>query len=308
MAEDPLHDIIESMRARLKTELETQLKVAAERHQQDLVEQRARVEAEAEERFASRLQAVRAEAEQQASAAAVSEPRAGALLQSLRDIDAAASISDVLAAIVRAASSGASRPAIFLANGTQLDEWSAGGSTAARSIDTNAPDAGILAEALRGRRGVREDGSECAFPLVLDGTAVGVLHAEAPADTVEAVARHGAARLGYLTALRTAQARQWLADSTAAASSTPASSHQEDTTTSARRYARLVVSEIKLYNESAVQEGRSRRDLLARLGPEIDRARRLYEERVPAVVPGRSGYFQQELVQTLAGGDPSLLG
>jgi hypothetical protein len=68
------------------------------------------------------------------------------------------------------------------------------------------------------------------------------------------------------------------------------------------------VSEIKLYNETEVQEGRSRRDLLARLGPEIDRARRLYEERVPAVVAERSGYFQQELIQTLAGGDPSLLG
>ena len=47
----------------------------------------------------------------------------------------------------------------------------------------------------------------------------------------------------------------------------------------ARRYARLLVSEIKLYNESAVRTGRERRDLLVRLRPEIDRARRLYEER-----------------------------
>jgi hypothetical protein len=79
-------------------------------------------------------------------------------------------------------------------------------------------------------------------------------------------------------------------------------------TASARRYARLLVSEIKLYNESAVMEGRSRRDLLVRLGPEIDRARRLFEQRVPASVAGRADYFQQELIQTLAGGDPSLLG
>jgi hypothetical protein len=76
----------------------------------------------------------------------------------------------------------------------------------------------------------------------------------------------------------------------------------------ARRYARLLVSEIKLYNEAAVRTGREHRDLLQRLGAEIDRAQRLYEERVPAAVGGRHVYFQQELVQTLADGDPALLG
>ena len=68
------------------------------------------------------------------------------------------------------------------------------------------------------------------------------------------------------------------------------------------------MSEIKLYNEAAVRTGRERRDLLSRLRPEIDRARRLYEERVPPVVGARGQYFQQELVQTLADGDPALLG
>ena len=50
------------------------------------------------------------------------------------------------------------------------------------------------------------------------------------------------------------------------------------------------------------------RDLLDRLRPEIDRARRLYEERVPPSVGARSVYFHQELVQTLADGDAALLG
>jgi hypothetical protein len=45
---------------------------------------------------------------------------------------------------------------------------------------------------------------------------------------------------------------------------------------------------------------------MTRLQAEIERAQRLYEERVPA--PGEREYFQQELVQTLAGGDPGLLG
>ena len=77
---------------------------------------------------------------------------------------------------------------------------------------------------------------------------------------------------------------------------------------SARRYARLLVSEIKLYNEAAVRTGREKRDLLSRLGPEIERARRLYEERVSPAVGARAAYFQQELVHTLADGDSALLG
>jgi hypothetical protein len=57
-----------------------------------------------------------------------------------------------------------------------------------------------------------------------------------------------------------------------------------------------------------VHIGRQKRDLLARLKPEIDRARKLYSERIPPAVDSRGALFQQELVQTLAGGDASLLG
>ena len=186
------------------------------------------------------------------------------------------------------------------------------------SYDLNAPGDSIAIDAFRRGEAVGRNGSACAVPVVLDGTPIGVLYGEmdpdaaAPAgwaETLETIARHGAARLGFLTALRTAQARHWLAESPSGAPSSGQNGGQsDDETAAARRYARLVVSEIKLYNEGAVEEGRSRRDLLARLGPEIDRARRLYEERVPLSVPGRSEYFQQELIQTLAGGDPSLLG
>ncbi len=76
----------------------------------------------------------------------------------------------------------------------------------------------------------------------------------------------------------------------------------------ARRYARLLVSEIRLYNEGAVRVGRERRDILVRLEAEIERARRLFDERVAATVEGRDALFQQELAQTLADGDPALLG
>ena len=68
------------------------------------------------------------------------------------------------------------------------------------------------------------------------------------------------------------------------------------------------MSEIKLYNESAVRTGREKRDLLNRLAPEIERARRLYEERVSPSIGARATYFQQELIHTLADGDSALMG
>lgn len=76
----------------------------------------------------------------------------------------------------------------------------------------------------------------------------------------------------------------------------------------ARRLARLLLSEIRLFHEPAVDEGRRSRNLLSRLGPEIERARRLYDARVPASFRMRAELFHQELVATLAGGDPALLG
>ena len=71
--------------------------------------------------------------------------------------------------------------------------------------------------------------------------------------------------------------------------------------------ARLLVSEIKLYHESAVVEGQRDRDLATRLGGEIARARVLYEERVPPHVRQRADFFYDELVRTLANGDATLL-
>jgi len=82
----------------------------------------------------------------------------------------------------------------------------------------------------------------------------------------------------------------------------------EDDTDSARRYARLLVSEIKLYHEAAVIAGRRERDLATRLATEIARARVLYEQRVAASVREGTDYFQAELVRTLANGDANLLG
>lgn len=76
----------------------------------------------------------------------------------------------------------------------------------------------------------------------------------------------------------------------------------------ARRFARLVLSEMKLEHETDVKVGRLNRDLRRRLAEPIAAARRRYDDRVPADVPGRGRYFEEELVRTLADGNPAMLG
>lgn len=76
----------------------------------------------------------------------------------------------------------------------------------------------------------------------------------------------------------------------------------------AKRFARLLVSEIKLYNEAKVDQGRKNRDLYERLKEDIDRSRQMYDERVSEDVRKVSNYFYDELVRILADGNADSLG
>jgi hypothetical protein len=76
----------------------------------------------------------------------------------------------------------------------------------------------------------------------------------------------------------------------------------------ARRFARLLVSEIKLYNEAKVEQGRRSRDLYERLKDDIDRSRQMYDERIGEDVRRNSNYFYDELVRILADGNADALG
>jgi len=76
----------------------------------------------------------------------------------------------------------------------------------------------------------------------------------------------------------------------------------------ARRFAKLLVSEIKLYNERAVQEGREKGNLYERLREDIDRSRQMYDERIPEDIRSNTNFFYEELVRTLADGRAESLG
>lgn len=315
MATDPVHELITSIRTRVEAELDAYAPALTARYQATLAEARKEADAEADRRWAALLDTHKSQARQELQAA-VAAARAESQhrripLEALREIDSAKSVSAVLTLMSNVAAAHSKRAGLYI--GAQFEPWN-GTEPASDAM------VGSLRQASTSVQVVRQ-GSGIAVPVVLDGTSVAVLHAEPDdpsqswADAIEMIGRYGAAHLGYLTAVRTAHAQQWIVPSgriATAEDQRPAiavdADADGDSVQAAKRYARLVVSEIKLYNEPAVREGRERRDLARRLGPEIERARRLYEERVPSTVTDRARHFHHELVQTLAGGDPALLG
>lgn len=76
----------------------------------------------------------------------------------------------------------------------------------------------------------------------------------------------------------------------------------------AQRLARLLVSDIKLYNEEEVDEGWAAGDIYRRVGDEIEKARQAYEERVDPGILNKKDYFYEQLVAILADGDEKRLG
>jgi len=76
----------------------------------------------------------------------------------------------------------------------------------------------------------------------------------------------------------------------------------------AQRFARVQVSEMRLFEPDAVQRGRTNRDLYHALGPQIDSAREIFRASFFAPCPSMLDYLHLELVRTLANDNPELLG
>lgn len=74
----------------------------------------------------------------------------------------------------------------------------------------------------------------------------------------------------------------------------------------ALRFAGLLISEIKLYNEGKILKGLENNNLYEALQTEIEEARKMYQKRI-----GNDryyDYFDDELVRILADGDRNKLG
>jgi hypothetical protein len=261
-------------------------------------------------------------------AAAVRPPDTATLdrfVDSFRALDRARSLGEVLDTVAACTVRETSRSAVLLVREPRLRGWRFIGfdeSVDAGSFETALADAAVIAAAIATNAAATDrelpvfarpgDGDCFALPLEVGGAAVAVLYADGfdqaaraggVVQRLEALGRHASRTLEALTALKAARALVQAPGDHPSANGSGA----DDADSSAKRYARLLVSEIKLYHEPAVVAGRRDRDLAMRLGGEIARARVLYEQRVPQTVRSRTDYFRDELVRTLANGDATLL-
>jgi hypothetical protein len=76
----------------------------------------------------------------------------------------------------------------------------------------------------------------------------------------------------------------------------------------AQRFARLLVDEIKLYNQAKVAEGRRNKDLYDRLKEDIDKSRGTFQKRYGNTAAASGEYFYYELLRSLAEDDVSIMG
>ena len=81
-----------------------------------------------------------------------------------------------------------------------------------------------------------------------------------------------------------------------------------DTHRKAQRFARLLVDEIKLYNQAKVNEGRRNKDLYDRLKEDIEKSRATFQKRYGSTAAAGGDYFQKEVVRSLAEDDLSVMG
>jgi hypothetical protein len=115
---------------------------------------------------------------------------------------------------------------------------------------------------------------------------------------------------GSASAEDVAQPQPAAAMAASAPASVPASSGSEEDELhkKARRFAKLLVEEIKLYNQPRVEEGRQHKDLYERLKVDIEKSRSTYDKRYAESAVASADYFTQELIRILADNDASLMG
>ncbi len=104
------------------------------------------------------------------------------------------------------------------------------------------------------------------------------------------------------------EAPQSEATSNAVESVPAVSAEEQETHRKAQRFARLLVDEIKLYNQAKVAEGRKNKDLYDRLKEAIEKSRATYHKRYGNTVAGSAKYFEDEVVRSLAEDDLSVMG
>jgi hypothetical protein len=237
----------------------------------------------------------------------------------------------------------AARVALFVVKGGSISGWQGIGfedNEAIKTVSVNAG-SGLAGKAIKARNpagGPAEEfdagfvssvkapaNDQClVLPLVVKDKVAAVIYADAgtaPGGTLDASGLQTLTRFAAvwleLAALRKAggsvaeEAPQPQAAAVAATapSSAPAPASDEDELhKKARRFAKLLVEEIKLYNQPRVEEGKQHKDLYDRLKVDIEKSRSTYDKRYAESAVASANYFTQELIRILADNDVSLMG
>ena len=275
------------------------------------------------------------------------EPAPGSLPTDLLNAAAATihdsgSQAEVLRHLLEGAARFCGRAALFVIKSSSMTGWQAIGfdnnddiksftlSTSAglaeRAIHTRAPVAGSAQEFDSGFVSALAppvDGKCVVMPLVVKEKVAALIYADVgkfPDNTVDLSALTVLCRFTAvwleLLALRKAGGAATVEETQPAAPAVaaeveahaPGSPEEADSHKKARRYAKLLVDEIKLYNQSKVTEGKQNRDLYDRLREDIEKSRAAYDKKFSGTPASSSNYFTQELIRVLADNDVTLMG
>ena len=237
----------------------------------------------------------------------------------------------------------AGRVALFVVKGGTITGWqgigfednegiknlsvNANSGLAGKAIQARNPAGGKAQEFDKGFIGSMKAPAEdrcLVLPLVVKDKVAAVIYADggtAPGGMLDESGLHELTRFAgvwlELTAMRKvggaaedapqAVASAMAASAPASAPAAPASD-EDELHKKARRFAKLLVEEIKLYNQPRVEEGRQHKDLYERLKVDIEKSRSTYDKRYAESAVASSDYFTQELIRILADNDVSLMG
>jgi len=257
-------------------------------------------------------------------------------------IQESASQAEILRHLLEGEARFAGRVALFVVKGGAVNGWQGIGfedNDAIKTFNLNTA-AGLVARAIQGGSPVGGTAAEfdagfvttmkapaedncMVLPLVVKEKVAAIIYADAgaapegilDASALTALSRFAAIWL-ELTALRKTSPVIAADDAQAAAPAAPGAtvapaapvSEEDELHRKARRFAKLLVEEIKLYNQPKVDEGKLHRDLYDRLKADIEKSRATYDKRYSESAVASANYFTQELVRILADNDISVMG
>jgi hypothetical protein len=251
---------------------------------------------------------------------------------------------DILRHLLEGEARFAGRVALFVVKGNAISGWQGigfedndaikslsiqtGSGLVGKAIQARSPAAGSAQEFDAGFvKSVKTPATgQClVLPLVVKDKVAAMIYADAgtvPGGTLDSSGLQALTRFAAiwleLAALRKAgglspteeTAQPAVAMAATAPASVPASagSEEDELHKKARRFAKLLVEEIKLYNQPRVEEGRQHKDLYDRLKVDIEKSRSTYDKRYAESPVASADYFTQELIRILAENDASLMG